>query len=251
MASTFPVPEPLKGCAAPIDIAAIKVEDGLAALRGVDLKGRSIGGEAAAENLERFGADSLYTRYCLMVPLITLQDLARDWGIDIGVVRAWALLGEWETARRAYLQTVPIELGGYKAVGDLAVTKQQFITDCLANIAEAMAITMERIRARSEEQIGKLSVEELKKTSRSHFDDVSSMTMLQNQGRTALGMPTRLGETKSQSESVSRRVVESIVRAPMRAGMLHEALPHSAQPAELEGVTVTTTRTDTLTLEAD
>ena len=171
----------------------------------------------ALRNIVQFGAESPRMRYCQTLPVIGLVEVAKEFGLKIEIVRAWATRGKWESRREAWRNTIPLELGGLLLEGDASKFWEWAEKQHLAANIEAMKVTEERIRARREQQVGKMSVETLDKTSDSHFKDVQALMLLQNQVRTACGKPTKLSATYQQSDTKRTVVTESVVRAPSNA----------------------------------
>lgn len=216
----------------------LALEDGLAKERGLLLDGSVVGPEEARGNYERYGAESPRERYCKMFPAITIEDLARDWEIKESVMRKWATAGKWDEVRKAWLQHVPLEAGGQLATGDLAIYKHKLIFEHLAELSAARDVVNKSIQARTEEALGKQTVEELRKTSRSLNEDVQSLTILQSQERTVLGQPIKYSATMTQTTTEKRQVKASTVQAPQRGGVLRAPIEPTS--------TITTTTTETL-----
>ncbi|MBW3638229.1 MAG: hypothetical protein KY445_17440 [Armatimonadetes bacterium] len=180
----------------------------------ITVRGMAVPGREAA-NLEKYGAPSPYHRYCFMMPAISAEDLAKDWGVSQKRVYSWISLGGWVNIRRKWLETVPIHNGGSLS-GDLEEERNQYIREQLGNWRETVQITMDRMRQRKEQEASFDASKkiDIKKSSESHLKDVMALKIADDQTRLAFGLPTKMTASISQSTHRREEVKESVVHVP-------------------------------------
>lgn len=193
---------------------AIKLNYAFATKVGLTPSGEPLSGDDAAANLRLYGAECPRQRYTSMMPLISLKDLSKEWGISIHILRGWSTRESWDLRRQEWLATVPVEHGGTNASGDLERMKAFFVATMNNTIIESIQITREMLRENSEQVATKDGVVTLEKTGLSHKALVDSLKTLNEMGRVALGMPTKLSATYSQSSSTRHTVNETVIHAP-------------------------------------
>lgn len=171
---------------------------------------------------------------------VTPSQVAKVWGLSVDTVFYWRNSQKWETMKQAFLATQPATLGGLVETPDIQALQEKVVSDQLRDLDEALGMTLDRMRAKTEEVNTALGPEQMKKSDASFVKLVGALIDLHEQKRVAAGLHTKMSGALAGANVDARQVSVTVVERPKNAYSPHAAL----QAAKSEDETGSTPESD-------